>query len=73
MAWRYIELKSLEEAGETEEVCACYPNSNNNTSGYKHEEHMKIAEKDAQEGKCRLLVWRDDHVSGFAAFTGRRN
>ncbi len=44
MAWRYIELKSLEEAGETEEVCACYPDSNNNTSGYKHEEHMKIAE-----------------------------
>lgn len=56
---RYIEIKELSEAYKDEEVCALYPNPAKNVAGKKTEDKMKEAEKDAKDGKCRLLVWRE--------------
>ena len=57
--WKYVTIKSLEEAKEDEEVCAYYEDPRNNVAGKKTEEKMKIAEEEAKEGKCKLLVWRE--------------
>lgn len=58
--WRYIQIKSLEQAEENEEVCAVYENPMKNTSGMKNSAEMKAAEKDAKDGKCELVVWREE-------------
>lgn len=55
---KYVEIKNLSEAGDDEKVVASYPRPIMNRSGKKTEEYMIKAEKDAAEGKCRLLVWR---------------
>ena len=57
--WKYVEVKNLSEAENFEKVCALYPSPIKNTSGKKTDENMKKAEKDAKEGKCRLLIWRE--------------
>jgi len=59
---RYFEISSLADAKEDEEVCALYPDPNNNVSGRKTEEKMIKAEEDYKQGKCRLWVWRDDKL-----------
>lgn len=59
---RYFEISSLADAKENEEVCALYPDPNNNVSGRKTEEKMIKAEQDYKQGKCELLVWRDDKL-----------
>ena len=55
---KYIRINELNEAEDNEEICALYPSPDENRSGYKTDEHMINAEKDAKEGKCKLLVWR---------------
>ncbi len=60
--WKYVELKSLSEAGPDEKVCTSYYSPSRNVSGKKTEEKMLAAEKDAQAGECRLLVWREVEV-----------
>ena len=55
---KYIQIYSLSEAMDNETVCACYPHPQKNISGRKNEERMLNAEKEAKEGKCKLLVWR---------------
>lgn len=60
MLWKYVEIKSLDEADKNEDVCAIYPNPSKNVSGKNTEEKMKIAESNAKAGKCRLLVWRGE-------------
>lgn len=55
---KYIQIYELSEATENETVCACYPESCKNVSGKINAECMLKAEKDAMEGKCKLLVWR---------------
>lgn len=55
---KYIQIYSLSEAMDNETVCACYPHPSKNISGRKNEERMLNAEKEAKEGKCKLLVWR---------------
>lgn len=55
---RYVEIKNLDEAGDDEIVCAHYPSPMKNTCGKKTGQNMIKAEKEATEGKCRLLVWR---------------
>ena len=55
---KYIKIDNLSDAMDNETVCACYPCSAKNISGKKNEERMLKAEKDAHEGKCKLLVWR---------------
>lgn len=57
--WKYVTIRSLEEAKEDEEVCAYYEDPRNNVAGKKTEEKMKIAEEEAKEGKCKLMVWRE--------------
>lgn len=58
---RYFEISSLADAKEDEEVCALYPDPNNNVSGRKTEEKMIKAEQDYKQGKCELLVWREEN------------
>ena len=56
---KYVRIYKLSEATEDEIVCGCYPESYKNVSGKRNEECMLKAEKDAIEGKCKLLVWRN--------------
>ena len=58
--WRYIQIENLEQAEENEEICAVYENPMKNTSGMKNSAEMKAAEKDAKDGKCELVVWREE-------------
>ena len=58
MVEKYVEIKSLDEAAETETVYVAYPDSIKNTAGTKKSEKVLNALKDAKEGKCRLLVKR---------------
>lgn len=55
---KYIQIYKLSEATEDETVCAYYPEPCKNVSGKINAECMLKAEKDAMEGKCKLLVWR---------------
>lgn len=55
---KYVQIYELSEAAEDEIVCGCYPEPYKNVSGKRNEERMLKAEKDAKEGKCKLLVWR---------------
>lgn len=55
---KYIQIDNLNEAMENETVCALYPYPVKNISGKKNEACMLKAEKEAHEGKCKLLVWR---------------
>lgn len=57
--WRYVQLKNLREVKKDERICACYPCPVQNTSGKKTDENIIRAAKDAKEGKCKLLVWRE--------------
>lgn len=55
---KYVQIYELSEATDDETVCAYYPNPSKNVSGKKNKEYIKIAEKEAREGECKLLVWR---------------
>ena len=55
---KYVQIYELNEATDDETICAYYPEPSKNVSGKKNTECMKIAEKEAMEGKCKLLVWR---------------
>lgn len=59
MIWKYVEIKKLTEAKKDETICASYPRPTSNVSGKRSEEKIKKAYKDAKQGKCRLLVWRE--------------
>ena len=56
---KYVQIKNLKEAKKGETIFTSYPNPSKNVSGKKHEEKIINAAKDAKEGKCRLLVWRE--------------
>lgn len=55
---KYVQIYKLSEATEDEIVCGYYPEPYKNVSGKRNEKCMLKAEKDAMEGKCKLLVWR---------------
>lgn len=55
---KYAHIHSLDEAADEETVCALYPRAAQNVSGKKNDAKMLEAEKDALNGKCKLLVWR---------------
>lgn len=57
--WKYVRINSLKEAKKDEKVCAVYPSPIKNTSGKKTDEQIKKAAKDAKEGKCKLVIWRE--------------
>lgn len=59
---KYVQITNLKEANRNETICASYPNPSKNVSGKKTDEKMKIASKDAKQGKCRLLVWREVEI-----------
>lgn len=59
MVEKYVKIQNLRQAKKDEEVCAIYPNPIDNVSGKKTDDKMKIAEKDAKDGKCRLVVRRE--------------
>ena len=69
--WKYIQINSLKQARKDERVCAYYPNSAKNTDGYKTDDNMIAAEKDAKAEKCKLLVWRevDDEIEEEKRYT----
>lgn len=58
---RYFEISSLAEAKDNEEVYALYLDPNKNISGKKTEEKMIKAEQDCKQGKCQLLIWREEN------------
>lgn len=61
---KYVEIKTLDEAGDGERIVASYPTPYLNACGKKDDPKMQKYEEDARFGKCRLLVWRkvDDGV-----------
>jgi hypothetical protein len=59
---KYVEIKSLKEAKKNEKICASYPNPSKNVSGYRTDDCIKHALKDAKNGECKLLVWREVEV-----------
>jgi hypothetical protein len=63
--WKYIEIKSLREAKKDEKIVAYYPNPMQNRDGYKTDECIKLALKDAKQGKCKLLIWREVEDENF--------
>ena len=69
--WRYVQINSLKQTRKDEKVCTCYPNPAKNTEGYKTDDNMIAAEKDAKAGKCKLLVWRevDDGIEEKKRYT----
>ena len=66
---KYIEIKNLDEAEADEVICASYPKPYKNVSGSKDDDKIIIAAKDAEKGKCRLLVWRNVKSSTEAVYT----
>lgn len=61
--WKYYDIETLDDAKDSEEICALYPEPIKNISGHKKDEYMKKAEQDKRDGKCRLLVWRSDDTN----------
>ncbi len=55
---RYFEIRYLSDAGSNEEITAAYPDPSKNVSGRKDDVTIIKAARDADNGLCRLLVWR---------------
>lgn len=55
---RYFEIRYLSDAGSNEEITAVYPDSSKNVNGRKGDGKIIKAARDADNGLCRLLVWR---------------
>ncbi len=56
---KYVNIKSIEEAGDDEVIVALYSSPSQNVSGTKSDKRIIAAEKDAKVGACELLVWRN--------------
>ena len=65
MAMRYIQIHELNEAHHDEIICAVYNNPTLNATGTRGSERIIGACRDAAEGKCRLMVWRDDDNKAY--------
>lgn len=61
MIQRYVEVKDLRKVKKKKDeiVVVSYPAPYKNVSGKKSDKKIKEAYKDAQKGKCKLLVWRE--------------
>lgn len=66
--YKYVELGSVSEALENEQIVFYYPNPSKNTSGRPGDKKLNDALSDFEKGLCKMLVWReveveDDHKS----------